>query len=131
MIEWLKSEGAVIAIATSATETEVKGLLRAAGVEDLIDNVASSDDADASKPDPDIVHAALKKGGHGKDAAVMLGDTPYDIQAAAAAGVPTIAFRSGGWPDQDLRNALAVYDHPDDLVSHRAESPFAAEHVVP
>lgn len=119
MIQWLKDQGARIAIATSATEDEVSGLLRAAGVDDLVDHVASADDAAESKPDPDIVVAALKKSGAAKDQAVLIGDTPYDIEAAARAGIATIALRTGGWADGDLRNAIAIFDDPADLLAHR------------
>ena len=125
LIEWLKTQGAVVTIATSATEQEVSGLLRAADVGDLIDAVASSDDAEESKPDPDIVNAALKRSGGSKECAIMIGDTPYDIEAATAAGIDTIAFRSGGWPDTALKHALAIFDHPEDLVTHWTDSPLA------
>jgi HAD superfamily hydrolase (TIGR01509 family) len=125
MIEWLKSEGVTITIATSATGDEVDGLLKAAGVSDLIDHVTSSDDADKSKPDPDIVVAALKRSGVPQRAAVMFGDTPYDVEAASRAGIDTVAFRSGGWPDSDLRGAVAIFDHPAALLEHVNEPPFA------
>lgn len=125
MIEWLKSEGATITIATSAAGEEVAGLLEAAGVADLIDHVTSSDDADESKPDPDIIVAALKRSGGPKRAAVMFGDTPYDIEAAGRAGVETIAFRSGGWVDADLCGAVAIFDHPQALLAHVNEPPLA------
>jgi HAD superfamily hydrolase (TIGR01509 family) len=121
MIEWLQEEGVRIAIATSASKDEVSGLLRAAGVADLIDHVASADDAEESKPDPDIVLAALTKSGAAREQAVMMGDTPYDIEAAARAGIGTIAFRTGGWSDSDLRSAIAIFDHPADLLAHRAQ----------
>jgi HAD superfamily hydrolase (TIGR01509 family) len=125
MIEWLKREGATITIATSATGEEVDGLLEAAGVADLIDHVTSSDDAEESKPDPDIMMAALERSGPPKRAAVMFGDTPYDIEAAARAGIDTIAFRSGGWVDAELRGALAIFDHPQALLAHVDEPPLA------
>jgi phosphoglycolate phosphatase-like HAD superfamily hydrolase len=57
--------------------------------------------------------------------AIMLGDTPYDVQAARAAGVGCVAFRSGGWQDPDLAGALAVYDDPADLLARFDASPFA------
>jgi HAD superfamily hydrolase (TIGR01509 family) len=125
MIEWLKSEGATITIATSAAGDEVAGLLEAAGVADLIDHVTSSDDAEESKPDPDIIVAALKRSGGPKRAAVMFGDTPYDIEAAGRAGVETVAFRSGGWADAELRGAVAIFDHPQALLAHVNEPPLA------
>jgi len=124
MIEWLKREGAAITIATSATRGEVDGLLKAAGVHDLIDQVTSSDEAEDSKPDPDIVVAALKRSGRPTRGAIMLGDTPYDIEAASRAGIGTIAFRCGGWNDNDLRGAVAIFDHPEALLAHVHEPPF-------
>ena len=66
-VEWLNKVGVTITIATSAKAQEVTGLLSAAGVDDLIAHAATSDDADASKPDPDIVVAALKKSGSDRD----------------------------------------------------------------
>jgi HAD superfamily hydrolase (TIGR01509 family) len=124
MIEWLKNEGVTITIATSATGEEVDGLVKAAGVSDLIDHVTSSDDAAESKPDPDIVVAALKRSGATRETAVMFGDTPYDVEAASRAGIGTVAFRCGGWTDADLRGALAIFDHPEALLAHAAEPPF-------
>jgi phosphoglycolate phosphatase-like HAD superfamily hydrolase len=56
----------------------------------------------------------------------MIGDTPYDIEAAGRARVPAIGLRSGGWTDDGLRGAIAVYDDPADLLAHLDESPFAA-----
>ena len=124
MIEWLRQEDVVIVIATSALADEVNGLLKAAGVDDLIDRVASSDDAEESKPDPDIVVAALQKSRRARDCAIMIGDTPYDIESATAAGIPTIAFRTGGWADDDLAEAMAIFNDPEDLVVNREASPF-------
>jgi HAD superfamily hydrolase (TIGR01509 family) len=124
MIEWLKDEGATVTIATSAKAGEVDGLLKAAGVSDLIDHVTSSDEAEESKPDPDIVVAALKRGGPPRRGAVMFGDTPYDIEAASRAGIAAVAFRSGGWKDDDLRGAAAIFDHPAALLAHVNEPPF-------
>ena len=54
----------------------------------------------------------------------MLGDTPYDVEAAKRAGITIIAVRSGGWADEDLKGALAVYDDPADLLAHYDESIF-------
>ena len=54
----------------------------------------------------------------------MIGDTPYDIEAAARAGIDTIAFRSGGWDDFALAKAVAIFDGPEDLLRHLDESPL-------
>jgi HAD superfamily hydrolase (TIGR01509 family) len=111
-VERLKAKGLRVVIATSANEKELGALLQQAGVKDLIERATSSDDG-ASKPDPDIVRAALEEAKLAPDEAVMVGDTPYDIEAAARAGVRTIALRCGGWwDDAALGGAIAIYDDP-------------------
>ena len=80
----------------------------------------SSDDAERSKPDPDIVHAALDECGCEAKSAIMVGDTPYDVDAARGVGVRIVALRSGGWSDRDLRGAAAVFEDPQDLLDHLA-----------
>jgi HAD superfamily hydrolase (TIGR01549 family) len=121
----LRDEGLELVVATSAQEQEVEALLEQAGVADLIATKASADDAESSKPDPDIIRAALRKAGRYAFHSIMLGDTPYDIEAASGARVPTIALRcGGGWSDNDLRGAIAIYDDPADLTEHFATSPL-------
>jgi HAD superfamily hydrolase (TIGR01509 family) len=125
LLEWLHDDGLIVVAATSADRGEVHDLLRIAGATKLIDQAASSGDASESKPDPDVVHAALKKAGCTPDEAILIGDTPYDIEAAARAGVGVIALRCGGWwTDQALARALAIYDSPRDLIDHYLLSPF-------
>jgi len=102
--------------ASSAKQDELHPLLAIAGANLLMDGSTSSDDADNSKPDPDIIHAALKRAHASPAEAVMIGDTPYDIEAASRAGVAIIAFRCGGRADDDLRGATAIYDGPWDLL---------------
>ena len=103
----------------------MKGLLDVAGVAHLVDRAASSDDAGRSKPDPDIVHAALRQSGSQARDAIMIGDTPYDVKAATQAGVGLIALRSGGWwVDEKLAGAMAIYDDPADLLARIAHSPL-------
>jgi HAD superfamily hydrolase (TIGR01509 family) len=125
LVERLKTRGYACAVVTSAGEAELADLLREAAVANLFDLTVDADDADRSKPDPDLVQTALDKLGVGPREAVMIGDTPYDIASAARAGVSTIAMRSGGWKDRDLDGAIAIYDNPADLLSHLAESPLA------
>ncbi|MBA3891512.1 MAG: HAD family hydrolase [Gemmatimonadaceae bacterium] len=125
LVERLQGAGLTVIVATSAGGDEVEGLLRQAGVEDLLTETTTSSDAEDSKPDPDIIEAALEKGGMQPTDAVMIGDTPYDIEAAGRAGVACIAVRSGGWSDDALRGALAIFDDPADLVAHFADLPFA------
>lgn len=125
LVERIRDAGLKVVIATSANRKEMKKLLKVAGVEDLIDEATSSSDADASKPDPDIVHAALEAAMVEPQSAVMLGDTPYDVAAAGRAGVGIIALRCGGWTDETLRGALAVFDDPADLLANWDDSPLA------
>jgi phosphoglycolate phosphatase-like HAD superfamily hydrolase len=81
-----------------------------------MDGATSSDDADQSKPAPDIIHAALRRARVDAREAVMIGDTPYDVAAARRAGVRIIAVRSGGWLDPDLTGAIEIYDGPWEIV---------------
>ena len=120
----LQSLGLRCIAVTSATKDDLAPLLRLSTVADVLTDAVTSDDAENSKPSPDVVQAALEKVGISPDEAVMLGDTPYDITAASRAGVSTIAFRSGGWSDRDLRGAAAIYDHPADLLAHFEGSAF-------
>ena len=124
LLERIASDGVKLVVATSASEEDLKGLLKQAGIEDLIDKAANSDDAEESKPAPDIVEAALKRGKVKPSEAIMLGDTPYDIGAATRAGVPVVAFTSGGWEAEELRGAVAVYGGPAELLESYSVSPL-------
>jgi HAD superfamily hydrolase (TIGR01509 family) len=125
LMEKVKAQGLKLVIATSAKEDELGSLLKVAGIGDLIEQKATSDDAEESKPAPDIVAAALKRSGVSAREAVMLGDTPYDVSAARKAGVDIIAVRCGGWADADLKGAIAIYDDPANLLAHYDQSPLA------
>jgi len=114
-----------LAVASSAKAEELTPLLRIAGVEDLLRLKTSSDDAPSSKPDPDIVQAALDRAKLRAAEAILVGDTPYDIEAGRRAGVGVIALRCGGWRDTGLRDALAIYDDPADLLAQIDHSPLA------
>ena len=121
----ISAAGLKVVVATSAQEGETKALLRQAGVDDLIDHAANSSDANGSKPDPDIVQSALKKASLRPSEAIMLGDTPYDIEAATKAGVGSIAVRCGGWWNDDaFKGALAIYNDPADLLATLNVSPI-------
>jgi HAD superfamily hydrolase (TIGR01509 family) len=124
LLERIKRDGRQLVVATSASEEDLEGLLKQAGIEDLIDNAANSDDAEESKPAPDIVDAALQRARTRPGEAIMIGDTPYDIAAAMRAGVPIIGFLSGGWEAEELRGAIAVYEGPAHLLSEYSSSPL-------
>lgn len=117
--------GYKLAVATSSGKKQLGALLRIAQAEPYLDAKTSADDAEHSKPDPDIIAAALAKTGCAPEAVLMLGDTPYDIEAAAKAGIASVALRSGGWNDSELAGAIAIYANPADLLANFDESPFA------
>ncbi|MCC5645518.1 HAD family hydrolase [Nostoc sp. CHAB 5824] len=123
----MQDEGLRLIIATSATSEELSVLLKAAQIDDLLsqDEAATSSDAEASKPAPDIVEAALSQLNMQPSEVVMLGDTPYDIESANKAGVGVIALRCGGFDDSQLKDAIAIYNEPADLVTHYDTSPLA------
>lgn len=126
LVQKMQDEGLHLIIASSATEQEMDMLLKAAQVDDLLHEITTSSDAEESKPEPDIVEAALNKAHLTADRTIMLGDTPYDIESAAKTGVGVIAFRTGGFSDEQLSGAIAIYDDPADLLEHYAQSPLAA-----
>jgi HAD superfamily hydrolase (TIGR01509 family) len=126
LVQMIRDHGLATSVASSATAEELHQLLTAADVADLVgDVIVSKDDAAASKPDPDIVGAALQRLGLSPAEVVMIGDTPYDIEAAQAIGIGTIALRCGGWSSQELSNAIAIYDSPQDLADDYEASPLA------
>jgi len=118
LLEYLRDQRVDRVVATSAGEQEMRAILEQAGLDGLFSEHTSKDDAEESKPDPDIVHAALARGGGRPELAVMVGDTPYDIEAARRAGVAAIALRCGGhWTDADLRGATDICDNPAALLA--------------
>jgi HAD superfamily hydrolase (TIGR01509 family) len=127
LVERLHGEGLRLVVATSSSGDELGLLLRQAGVEDLLGAATSADDGD-SKPDADIIEAALGKGKLRPGQALMIGDTPYDIEAAARAGVRTVALRCGGWwDDAALAAAVAIFDSPAALLRRCDEFPRLLE----
>ncbi len=127
LLQKMKNEGLKLVIASSAKEDQLEVLLEVAKVKDLIQEKTSSDEAKNSKPDPDIIEIALKKIGVTAEEAIMIGDTPYDIEAARKLEIGTIAFRSGGWEDSELGGAIAIYNDAADLLAHYHDSPLAGD----
>jgi HAD superfamily hydrolase (TIGR01509 family) len=120
-----RADGYELSVATSANATDVRATLEQAGIADLIETATSSDDAERSKPDPDIVRAALQRSRRPASHAIMLGDTPYDIEAATRARVRIVALRCGGyWSDKALTGAAAIYDDPAALLARYDDSIF-------
>jgi len=125
LLERMRGAGLTLVVATSAKKEEMEPLLEVCGGTELVTLRTSSDDAENSKPDGDIIAAALARAKVGAREALMLGDTPYDIEAASRVGVATVALRSGGWEDVALEGAVAIYADASDLLQRFESSPFA------
>ena len=113
-----------IVLASSGKKADTKYYVDLLEVDEFIDGYVSGDDADSSKPAPDIFAASLKKLGDISPAdAVTVGDTRFDVEAARKAGLKTIAFLCGGTAGTVLREAgvIAIYNDPADLLSHYDE----------
>jgi HAD superfamily hydrolase (TIGR01509 family) len=124
LIEELKRGGREVVLASSAKEQEVDHYLDVLDARELVDAWTTSADVEATKPEPDLVHAALDK--LDADEAVMVGDTPWDVEAAAKAGVQTIAVLTGGFSEEELRGAgaVAVFDSIVALREGVADTPL-------
>ena len=107
LIEQLKRRGHSVVLASSAKADEVDHYLDLLDVRDLADDWTSSADVESTKPEPDLVSAALERVGGSDEEAVMVGDTPWDVAAARRAGVPTLAVLTGGFAVAELEEAGA------------------------
>lgn len=108
LFEALGARGKRLALASSAKGDELEHYVRAAGIEGLFEIAVSSDVAERSKPHPDIFEAALARLGLEAGAAVVVGDTPYDAEAARKAGVAAVGVLCGGFPERSLKEAGCV-----------------------
>jgi len=128
LFERLRADGKRAVLASSAKEDELERYKEIAGITDLVEAATSSDDAERSKPFPDIFLAALKAAGVEPEQAVVIGDTPYDAEAAVKAGVRPIGVLCGGFPEAGLRAAgcIAIYRDPQHLLEAYDDSPLSA-----
>jgi HAD superfamily hydrolase (TIGR01509 family) len=129
LFQKIRAAGKTIALASSGKAEEVENYARIAGVTELIDVSTTADDAEHSKPAPDIFEAALAKlAPIPAEECVVIGDTPWDVIAANRAGLRTIGVLSGGFAEAELRDAgaIAIYKDPEDLFAQFDHSPIAA-----
>lgn len=126
LLEILHRRAHPIVLASSAKDDEVEHYVDLLDARELANSWTTSADVEATKPEPDLVLAALERGGGGP--AVMLGDTPWDCEAAGRAGVPIVGLLTGGFSENELRDAGAglVYERLADLIDELDETPFAA-----
>ncbi len=122
----LKDAGIRLSLASSADKDDLKIYKKIAHIEDLIEESSSADDAQKSKPHPDIFKATLKKLGLPASRVLALGDTPYDAEAAGKAGISTIGVTTGGWSKEELLEAgcIEVYTDVAELLDRFEESAF-------
>jgi HAD superfamily hydrolase (TIGR01509 family) len=122
------ASGQKVVLASSASKEELDHYLKLLEAQDLVYATTSADDVENTKPAPDIFATALKKlACLSPDEAIVVGDTPYDIEAAAKCGIATIALRSGKFSDESLRTAgaITVYDDAAALLADFDNSPLA------
>jgi HAD superfamily hydrolase (TIGR01549 family) len=128
LIERIEAAGQTVVLASSCKQEEVDHHVRAAEIGDFIDGVTTVDDADRSKPDPDIFAAALERiAPLGAEEAVVVGDSPYDAQAAVKVGLRTVGLLCGGFADGVLKGSgcIAIFRDPADLRDRYDNSPLA------
>ena len=126
LLRAVSQRGWQVLLASSAGEYELNAMRSAIGADQYIAAATSADDVDASKPAPNLVNQALDRAGVPASRAVFVGDTVWDVQSSARAGVDCVALLSGGIPEADLRRAgaLAVYDGPRHLLTEIDSSPL-------
>ncbi|MDQ6819087.1 MAG: HAD family hydrolase [Actinomycetota bacterium] len=126
LIENLKERGHTVVLASSAKQDEVDHYLDLLDARELADAWTSSADVEATKPEPDLVESALEKAGGAAGQAVMIGDTPWDIEAAKRADVPTLAVLTGGFGVDELREAgaLDVFESVGELCTKLEQTPL-------
>jgi HAD superfamily hydrolase (TIGR01549 family) len=125
LIRDLKDRGHAVVLASSAKEDEVDHYLDLLEARDLADGWTTSADVEATKPEPDLVKAAVEKAGGGE--AVMVGDSTFDCEAAERAGLKTVGVLTGGFSEQELRDAgaVVVFESIEELRASLDETPLA------
>ncbi|WP_141851440.1 HAD family hydrolase [Kribbella jejuensis] len=124
----IKERGHRLVLASSAQEHHVDAFLDKLDARDIVDEWTTSADVEASKPAPNLLQVALKKLGVSPDSpSVVIGDSVWDVKAAHNAGMPAVVVRSGGFGDDELRDAgaIALYDTPADLRQALDDTPLA------
>jgi phosphoglycolate phosphatase-like HAD superfamily hydrolase len=129
LFERIRVNGQRIALASSAKADELLAYEEIACIEDLVDEETSADDAEKSKPHPHIFEAALSRLGIAASEAIVVGDSPYDAEAAGKIGLRTIGVLCGGFPEGDLRKAgcIAIYRDPADFLIRFDQSPLRVD----
>jgi HAD superfamily hydrolase (TIGR01509 family) len=125
----VKESGIQVALASSADKDELQIYKRIVGMEELVEKETSANDAERSKPNPDIFVAALERLKLPAKKCMALGDTPYDAEAAGLAGLRTIGVTTGGWSRMDLIDSgcVEVYASVEELLEKFDKSALVRE----
>ncbi len=129
LLERIRHDGVFIALASSADRKDLEHYKRLAGIGELVDRETTSEDVEKSKPHPDLFAVALDAlGAPPAEQVVVVGDSPYDAQAAERLGLRTTGLLSGGFTDEELRKAgcVEIYRDPEDLYRRYQESVLAS-----
>jgi HAD superfamily hydrolase (TIGR01509 family) len=126
LFQQLRADGWKLAVASSAKKNELKIYEEICRISDLLDAETSADDAEKSKPHPDIFQAAVARLGTSPHACIVVGDSPYDAQAAGKAEISSIGFLCGGFPAAELSAAgfFRLYENAADVLSQYEQSVF-------
>ena len=125
LLQRCRDDGYKVVLASSAAGEELQHYVDLLDAAELLDGTTSKDDVGHSKPCPDIFETARAKIGVPPEQALVIGDTPYDIEAASRAGMRTIAVRSGKFPDDALSGAIAIFDDVAELLARFDASPLS------
>jgi HAD superfamily hydrolase (TIGR01509 family) len=127
LVATLKERGHEIVLASSSVQKHFDHFVDLLEIRDDLDGWTTKDDVEASKPEPDLVQAAMAK--VTSEQAVMLGDTPWDVEAARRAGIETVCLITGGFSEEELfeAGAAAVFESLDELRIHLDETPFGGD----
>jgi HAD superfamily hydrolase (TIGR01509 family) len=126
LVAELKARSHIVVLASSSIEKHAEHFVDLLGIRELLDGWTTKDDVEATKPEPDVIQAALAKAG--TDDAVLVGDTPWDVEAARKAGLQTVAVLTGGaYSEAELREAgaVAVYESVKELRAGLDETPLS------
>lgn len=130
LFQRVRDDGLPIVLATSAQPESAEYYIDLLGVEDFIQGSTTTGDVEKAKPNPDVFEAALAKlEGISADQVIVVGDSPYDAEAAAKASLKTVGVLSGGFSEEQLKSAgcIAVYKDVADLLSQYTDSPLCSK----
>jgi HAD superfamily hydrolase (TIGR01509 family) len=127
LLREVSRRGAKVVLATSASKEDLEALLAVLDADEAIDHITSVTDVENSKPDPDVFQRALDIADLTPERAIVLGDTPWDVDAAEKVGLRCVCVESGGWTRRDLEaaGAAAVFHNPRELLDRLDDSPLA------